>query len=196
MNITKIESYQELQEKINQQERSFLVLYKSSSDLSLCAMKNVESAAHLVNDIHLYAADVSQVKDIHSHYQVTSVPTLLSFENGSFKNLYKGCNHQEFYKSLFENATFYVSGSGEDKKTKSVTVYSTPTCSFCNSLKSYLRKKGIRFRDVDISRDSGMAQELVSRTGQTGVPQTDIDGQMVVGFDRIKINQLLDIQGE
>jgi len=82
-----------------------------------------------------------------------------------------------------------------DSPQKNVTVYSTPTCTWCNTLKGYLRKNHIRFRDVDVSRDQRMAEELVRKSGQQGVPQTEIDGQIIVGFDKQRINTLLGING-
>ncbi len=75
-----------------------------------------------------------------------------------------------------------------------VIVFSTPTCSFCNAAKSYFRQKGIKFRDVDVSRDQAAARDMVRRTGQMGVPVIDIGGKIVVGFDRTRINQLLGIK--
>ncbi len=75
-----------------------------------------------------------------------------------------------------------------------VIVFSTPTCSFCNQAKLYFRQKGIRFRDVDVSRDQAAARDMVRRSGQQGVPVIDIGGRIIVGFDRPKINQLLGIK--
>ena len=49
------------------------------------------------------------------------------------------------------------------------------------------------FRDVDVSRDQHAAQEIMRRSGQTGAPQTDIDGQLIVGFDQARIDKLLGI---
>jgi glutaredoxin 3 len=74
-----------------------------------------------------------------------------------------------------------------------VIVFSTPTCSFCNMAKKYFREKGIRFRDVDVSRDAVAARDMVRRSGQSGVPVIDIGGRIIVGFDRPKINKLLGI---
>ena len=74
-----------------------------------------------------------------------------------------------------------------------VIVFSTPTCSFCNTAKKYFREKGVRFRDVDVSRDQAAARDMVRRSGQSGVPVIDIGGKIIVGFDRPKINKLLGI---
>jgi glutaredoxin-like YruB-family protein len=75
-----------------------------------------------------------------------------------------------------------------------VIVFSTPTCSFCNQTKRYFRQKGIKFKDVDVSRDHAAARDMVRRSGQQGVPVIDIGGKIVVGFDRPKINRLLGIK--
>lgn len=75
-----------------------------------------------------------------------------------------------------------------------VIVFSTPTCAFCNQAKAYFRQKGIRFRDVDVSRDPAAARDMVRRSGQQGVPVIDIGGQIIIGFDRPKINQLLGLK--
>ncbi len=77
------------------------------------------------------------------------------------------------------------------KKQKRVIVFSTPTCPHCNRAKRYLRERGVRFRDVDVSRDQAAARDMVRRSGQQGVPVLDIGGKIVVGFDRAKIDQLL-----
>ncbi|GIV20631.1 MAG: NrdH-redoxin [Armatimonadota bacterium] len=75
-----------------------------------------------------------------------------------------------------------------------VIVFSTPNCPYCNMAKRYLRERGIRFRDVDVSRDPAAARDMVRRSGQQGVPVIDINGKIVVGFDRNKINQLLGLK--
>ncbi len=66
--------------------------------------------------------------------------------------------------------------------TKSVTVYSTPTCPYCIYAKDYFRSQGVAFADVDVSRDRVAAQEMISKSGQMGVPVIDIGGTIVVGF--------------
>lgn len=75
-----------------------------------------------------------------------------------------------------------------------VKVYSTQTCPYCVTLKEYLKAKGIVFEEVDVSFDAKLQQEMIDKSGQMGVPVVDIDGQIVVGFDKEKINQLLNLQ--
>jgi glutaredoxin 3 len=74
-----------------------------------------------------------------------------------------------------------------------VIVSRTPTCSFCNMAKKYFREKGVKFRDVEVSRDPAAARDMVWRSGQSGVPVIDIGGKIIVVFDRPKINKLLGI---
>lgn len=81
----------------------------------------------------------------------------------------------------------------ETKPPPRVIVFSTPTCSFCNMAKQYFRQKGIKFRDVDVSRDPTAARDMVRRSGQQGVPVIDIGGRIVIGFDRVKIEKYLSL---
>jgi glutaredoxin len=55
----------------------------------------------------------------------------------------------------------------------------------------YLRQRGIRFREVDVSRDQAALRDMVRRSGQQGVPVIQIGNKIVVGFDRPKIDRLL-----
>ncbi len=75
-----------------------------------------------------------------------------------------------------------------------IKVFSTPTCPYCTTLKNFLKEKGIEFEDIDVSKDQKAAQEMIDKSGQMGVPVADIDGEIVVGFDRERICQLLKIE--
>lgn len=70
-------------------------------------------------------------------------------------------------------------------------VYTTPTCPYCTMAKRYLTQKGVKVEEVDVSRDQRAAMEMVQRTGQMGVPVVEMAGQMIVGFDRQRIDALL-----
>jgi len=74
-----------------------------------------------------------------------------------------------------------------------IKIFSTPTCSYCQTLKSFLKEKNIEFEDIDVSKNEIALKEMVDKSGQMGVPVIDIDGQIVVGFDRNKIVELLKI---
>ncbi len=88
-------------------------------------------------------------------------------------------------------ATYLARKSTSTGGAHRVIVFSTPTCPWCSRAKSYLRSRGVAFRDVDVSRDAAAARDLVRRTGQMGVPVIEIDGRPIVGFDQPKIDRLL-----
>lgn len=79
------------------------------------------------------------------------------------------------------------------KKKQRVIVFSTPTCTYCNRAKHYFRQQGVRFRDVDVSKDPAAARDMVRRSGQQGVPVIDINGKIVVGFNKPEIDKLLEL---
>lgn len=75
-----------------------------------------------------------------------------------------------------------------------VRVFSTPFCPYCVTLKEFLKEHNIGFEDIDVSKDQEALEEMVRKSGQMGVPVLEIDGQVIVGFDREKITQLLNIK--
>jgi len=194
MALREIDSHDELLGILNEKKKNYILLYKKGSEASDCSYKNIESALRKVKDVNVAAADVTSVRDIHTIYSVTSAPSLLVFEGKNFVKTVKGCNDENFYHSLFESSFYSSTATNSDENLqKRVTVYSTPTCSWCNTLKTYLKKNGIRFRDIDVSKDQKAAEAMVARSGQQGVPQTDINGEIIVGFDKNRINTLLGI---
>ena len=74
---------------------------------------------------------------------------------------------------------------------KKVMVYSTPSCPFCSRTKQFLQENNVEFENIDVSTDQQKAQEMVDKSGQMGVPVIDIDGEVIVGFDKDKIKQAL-----
>jgi glutaredoxin 3 len=70
---------------------------------------------------------------------------------------------------------------------KKVIVYSTPTCHFCHLAKDFFTAKGVAFDDKDVMTDLVARQEMVTKSGQMGVPVIDIEGKIIVGFDEGEI---------
>ena len=75
-----------------------------------------------------------------------------------------------------------------------VRVYSTLACAYCITLKMFLKEHEIEFEDIDVSKDEKALKEMVEKSGQMGVPVVEIDGEIVVGFDKEKICRLLNIR--
>jgi glutaredoxin-like YruB-family protein len=77
---------------------------------------------------------------------------------------------------------------------KKVKIYTTPACPFCVMAKEYLKEKGIEFEEIDVSKNEKAAKEMIEKSGQMGVPVIEIDEQIVVGFDKEKIDELLKLK--
>jgi glutaredoxin-like YruB-family protein len=190
--MEKLQSYSEFIQWNKGLKRSFLLLYKSGSAVSDCAFNGLHEAVNqLTASYSIALADVNTVRDIHTHFDINSVPSFLIFAEGKHINTLKGCHTSEGFKNILENSVFQADTTSTGGK--NVTVYTTPTCSWCNTLKTWLRKNQIRFTEVDVSADQRAAQELVRRSGQQGVPQTDINGEIVVGFNQARLKELLGV---
>ena len=74
---------------------------------------------------------------------------------------------------------------------KNVTIYSTPTCHFCHAAKDFFKENNVEFQDFDVSVDPAKRQEVVEKSGQMGVPVIFVDNEMVIGFNRPKLTELL-----
>ncbi|HPR09192.1 MAG TPA: glutaredoxin domain-containing protein [Candidatus Saccharibacteria bacterium] len=72
-----------------------------------------------------------------------------------------------------------------------IIIYSAPWCGFCHAAKQYLDKQGITYQEKDIDEDPTAAEEAVKKSGQMGIPVLDIDGEIIVGFDRPRIDAAL-----
>jgi glutaredoxin 3 len=75
-----------------------------------------------------------------------------------------------------------------------VIIYSTPTCHFCHLAKDHFNENKIEYTEKDVSTDLAARQEMIEKSGQMGVPQIVINGELVVGFDQAKIDSLLGLK--
>lgn len=72
-----------------------------------------------------------------------------------------------------------------------IKIYSTPTCPHCRALKKYLDGKKIKYEDIDVTKNQKALKEMIKKSGQMGVPVIDIEGKIITGFDREKLEKLL-----
>jgi glutaredoxin-like YruB-family protein len=77
------------------------------------------------------------------------------------------------------------------KVDKKVVIYSTPDCPICKRAKAYLTKKGIGYKDIDVSANEETAHEMIHRSGQMGTPVIFVGEQMMVGFNQKKMDEML-----
>ena len=75
-----------------------------------------------------------------------------------------------------------------------VKVYSTPSCPYCELLKEFLKENKVEFEPVDVSQDEESQRYIFEKTGRMAVPVAEIDGEIVIGFDRPKIVKLLNLK--
>lgn len=72
-----------------------------------------------------------------------------------------------------------------------VTIYTTPACGYCRVAKDYFRQNRVPFTEYDVSADQRKAEEMVRKSGQMGVPVIDVNGRVIVGFNRPAIDSAL-----
>jgi len=72
-----------------------------------------------------------------------------------------------------------------------ITVYTTPTCGYCNKAKQFFRENRIPFTEYNVARDMRRADEMVRKSGQMGVPVIDINGKVIVGFNQSEVERAL-----
>ena len=77
---------------------------------------------------------------------------------------------------------------------KTVTVYSTQSCVYCNAAKKFFSEKGVSYTEHDVGNDLARREEMIKKTNQMGVPVIDMDGQIVIGFDQRKIEEILKLK--
>ncbi len=75
-----------------------------------------------------------------------------------------------------------------------VTIYSTPSCHFCHMAKDFFKEKNVEFQDFDVSADQEKRKEMIEKSGQMGVPVIIIGNQLIVGFNKPKIVEILGIK--
>ncbi len=73
----------------------------------------------------------------------------------------------------------------------SVTLYSTPSCAYCRMAKDYFRQNGIAFSEYNVASDQRKAEEMVRKSGQMGVPVIEVNGNIIIGFNKPEIERAL-----
>ena len=74
---------------------------------------------------------------------------------------------------------------------QNIIIYTTPTCVYCKMAKEYFKERGVDYAEKDVAVDEQARDEMIQKSGQMGVPVIDIDGSIVVGFDKSKLQELI-----
>jgi glutaredoxin-like YruB-family protein len=179
--------------EVQAKHKEFLIVlfYGSFSSASKRALVELEQFSKEDGKTPVYGIDVEKVKGVHKQFGVERVPTVVALRRGKVTHRLEGVESAGFYARVLSGARPSHHKTGKGTAPRRVIVYSGPGCPACGSAKAYLRRQGISFREVDIARDQNAAQSLVRRSGQMAVPQIDIDGHLIVGFDRAEIDRII-----
>ena len=75
-----------------------------------------------------------------------------------------------------------------------VTIYSTPTCVYCNAAKNYFKQHGVAYAEHNVATDLQKRQEMIEKSGQMGVPVISVGGELVIGLDEPQLAKLLGVK--
>ncbi len=189
--IEEIQSRQHLSDlKKNNPDLMMILFHTDSSEKSSEALEVLDTFHKKNSSAAIFRVNASKVNDIHPLFGVNSVPTLVVLKKDRQQETILGIQTEESYKRIVDGNHHVVHRKGGEQ-TMRVAVYSSDGCPWCSKAKSYLKKVGIPFRNINVSHDENAAKDIFRRSGQMGTPQIDINGQIIVGFDQPKIDKLL-----
>ncbi|HIH20766.1 TPA: NrdH-redoxin [Candidatus Micrarchaeota archaeon] len=72
-----------------------------------------------------------------------------------------------------------------------VKIFTTPTCVYCRLAKDFFKQNNVEWQEVDVAKDRNAAMEMIDKSGQMGVPVIEVDGKIIIGFDKPALKQAL-----
>lgn len=75
---------------------------------------------------------------------------------------------------------------------KKVKIFVAAECPQCDETEKYLKSRSVDFEEIDLTSNKQAAADLAAKTGYSVLPQIQIDGQFIVGFDRQKLDEMLE----
>lgn len=196
MSLERVDNSAQLLESVGSANRAVVLgFFGDFSAASRKALPEFERACSEHPDEPAFLVDAVKAREANARFGVASVPTVLVVKGGRVLQKIVGAESTAFYgRALFGgSAASPAQPKGDARPAHRVVVYTSDTCHFCTLAKAHLRKHAVPFQEINVSRDEGAAQRMVAKSGQQGVPQLDIDGRVVVGFDKARIDSLLGI---
>ncbi len=160
--------------------------------------------------IEFASINIDESQDVASELMINSIPTIILFSNevkpvwkqigysgkADIKNalllaLEKANNSNDNSNESSSSKNGSVDSNNSSSSGKKVYVYSAPNCPYCQMAKEYLLENKIDFEDVDVSKNRQGALDMIQKSGQTGVPVIDIDGNIIIGYDLPRIRKYL-----
>jgi len=191
--LKELESLEEYRNLIELNEHYTVLAFLSENSARSVQAEHILRQLSEESSTPIWGVNVKQTPDIHPVLSVTQVPTVVTIRNGRIVKKLVGLQNRSTYQKLLGDGP-RTKSDGTRAQPLKITVYTTRTCPHCTTVKKHLKKKGVPFREVDVSSNVNAASELRRRSGQTGVPQTDINGTFVLGADISKINRLIENQ--
>lgn len=74
---------------------------------------------------------------------------------------------------------------------KNVTIYSTPTCTYCQKAKAFFTENGVEYKEFDVAGDVDKRKEMIEKSGQMGVPVILVEDEVIIGFDESRLRKSL-----
>ena len=79
---------------------------------------------------------------------------------------------------------------------QNVIIYSTPVCTYCKSAKEFFKENNISYTEYDVAADAERRSEMIDKSGQLGVPVIEVGDNIVIGFDKETLSELLNVKSE
>jgi glutaredoxin-like YruB-family protein len=177
-----------------------LGFFSEKSEVSRAARPAFEQFCAENPAVTAFLVDVVAVPDVHPRFEITGMPTVVLVRDGKVVQRLVGPQKPAVYARALKApgapaaapaAHASAAAASARKPAHHVVVYTTDVCPWCVRVKSYLRQNDVPFREINVQRDPDAARRMVERSGQQGVPQLDIDGRVIVGFDKPRIDSLL-----
>ena len=183
---------------VQKQRKDLLLLafWGDFSEAAKRALAELKTFAQEYPSVPVWIIDVGKLPGIHRQFKVDRVPTVVAVEKGRATKSVEGVQSARFYALHLAGAAVSRTHEAGRRQVPRVTVYSGPGCPACGHAKAYLRRHGIAFRDVDIAQDPRAAETISRRSGRMAVPQIDVNGRLIVGFNRETLDRLLGIEPE
>ncbi len=193
-NLSPIQHEQQLDEILANDGELLLAFLIDDSPGSTRARQALEQALASQFDSRAYAVNARMVRNAAARFGVTAAPTVLRVRRGQTVDKLVGPQSTATYAALLTEAQPHGKQVASTNKRPSVKIYVTNTCPWCRRLESYLDQHQVHYTKINVQNDPAAAQEMQRKSGQLGVPQADVGGRMIVGFDKAKIDRLLNLR--
>ncbi len=153
----------------------------------LTPMLNELESETTSSQVKFVKINVDENPELSSMFGVMSIPTVILFKDGKVAEKKIGIATKTAYIELIEQ----TKNSKPSNEEKEITIFTTQTCPYCHVAKSYLKERKVAYKEIDVSNDQAQAMRMIQKSGAMGVPQLWINNEVVIGFDRERIDMLL-----